>query len=186
MKILGVVFGTVAVDSDNWQPRINKLEKSINLWRSRSLSMVGKSLIVNVLGLSKFFYLAKVLRPPSWVFSRVNGLIWPFIWSSKIETVSRNTCYLPLLSGGLNIANLEKCIALHLSTVFSSVGLREDSSFFLCKYFVGRPLAGISATWVSLRDNLSPCASRPTDFYDDCLTRLKKLDSLFNSGRNSG
>lgn len=182
MKILGVIFGTVPVEQDNWQPKINKLEKSIGLWKSRSLSLVGKSLIVNVLGLSKFFYLAKVLKPPSWVFSRVNSLIWPFIWGSKIETVSRNTCYLPALSGGLNVTNLElKCIALRLTSVISTIGLREDSSFFLCKYFIGRPLASLKAEWRFLRDNLSPSASRLTGFYENCLKHLREFDSLVKS-----
>jgi len=59
MKILGVVFGTIPVQQENWQPKLNKLEKSLNLWKSRSLSFIGKSLIVNVLGLSKFIYLVK-------------------------------------------------------------------------------------------------------------------------------
>ena len=52
MKILGVIFGTEPIEEDNWQPKLNKLEKSLNLWKSRSLSFVGKSMIVNVLGLS--------------------------------------------------------------------------------------------------------------------------------------
>ena len=69
IKILGVFFGTVSVELDNWQSKINKLEKLLNLWKSRSLSRIGKSLITNVLGLSKFLYLAKILIPPSWVFS---------------------------------------------------------------------------------------------------------------------
>ena len=79
MKILGVTFGTVNVEQDNWQSKLNKLEKSLNLWSSRSLSLLGKSLIVNILGLSKLLYLAKVLLMPSWVLSRVNHLVWPFI-----------------------------------------------------------------------------------------------------------
>lgn len=182
MKLLGVFFGTVPVEIDNWQPKVNKLEKSINLWKSRSLSLVGKSLIVNVLGLSKFFYLAKVLRPPSWVFSRVNSLIWPFIWGSKIETVSRNTCYLPALSGGLNIANLElKCIALRLTSVVSTITLLDDSSLFLCKYYIGRPLASFKVEWAFLRDNLSPSASKLTGFYDNCLEHLRSFDTLVRS-----
>lgn len=64
MKILGVVFCTVPVEQENWQPKLNKLEKSLNLWKSRSLSFIGKSLIVNVLGVSKFIYLAKTLIMP--------------------------------------------------------------------------------------------------------------------------
>ena len=61
MKIVGVFFGTVPVEQDNWQSKINKLENSLNLWKSRSLSFIGKCLIINILGLSKFFYLAKGL-----------------------------------------------------------------------------------------------------------------------------
>jgi len=56
-KILGVVFGTISTEMENWQPKIDKLEKALNLWKSRSLSYVGKCLIVNVLGLSKLLYL---------------------------------------------------------------------------------------------------------------------------------
>ena len=103
MKIVGVFFGTVPVVANSWQPKLDKLEKSLNLWKARSLSLVGRSLIVNVMGLSKLLYLAKVLIPPEWVFTRVNSLVWPFIWGSKIETVSCATCHLPELLGGLNV-----------------------------------------------------------------------------------
>lgn len=58
MKILGIVFSTETTEQDNWQPKFNKLVKSFNLWKSYSLSFVGKSMIINVLGLSKFLYLS--------------------------------------------------------------------------------------------------------------------------------
>ena len=63
MKICGVWFsnGLVNVDPDNWLPRISKLESNINLWKCRSLSLVGKVLVINILGASKFWFLAKVL-----------------------------------------------------------------------------------------------------------------------------
>ena len=179
MKIVGVFFGTVPVEEDNWQPKINKLEKSLNLWKSRSLSLIGKSLVINVLGLSKLLYLGKVLIPPQWVFTCVNQLVWPFLWGSKMETVSRNTCYLPDLSGGLNVSNLElKCTALRISSIAATISLPEDLSFFLCRYFVGSRLASKRTEWVSLRDNLSPSAASPTKFYDKCLLDLGKLDKL--------
>ena len=31
MKVLGVVFGTVSCEEDNWEPKIKKLEKSGDL-----------------------------------------------------------------------------------------------------------------------------------------------------------
>ena len=60
MKILGVVFGQVT-ELDNWQPKLEKLEKHLNLWKSHSLSYVGKSLIIDVLAISKLLYLVSVL-----------------------------------------------------------------------------------------------------------------------------
>ena len=39
MMILGVVFGVVDTEEDNWQPKLNKLGRSLNLWKSRSLSL---------------------------------------------------------------------------------------------------------------------------------------------------
>ena len=47
MKVLGVFFGTIPVELDNWMPKINKLEKALNLWRARSLSLKGKALIAS-------------------------------------------------------------------------------------------------------------------------------------------
>ena len=83
VRNLGVVFGVVDTEQDNWQPKSNKLEKALNLWKSRSLSLLGKALVANVLGLSKLIYITRVLFLPAWVPSSVNRLIWPFIWNSR-------------------------------------------------------------------------------------------------------
>ena len=176
MKILGVVFGTVPTEIDNWQPKINKLEKSLNLWKSRSLSLIGKGLIVNVLGLSKLLYLGRVLVMPAWVLARVNQLIWYFIWNSRIETVSRKTCHLPMKAGGINICNLRfKCDALRLASAITTINSPDDSSFFLCKYFLGRRLSTIRDQWSWLRDNSAPSAVSPTCFYGVCLQTLSQV-----------
>ena len=57
MKILGILFGTLNVDRDNWEPRLSKLDKSISLWKSRALSFLGRVLILNILGLGKLMCL---------------------------------------------------------------------------------------------------------------------------------
>lgn len=117
----------------------------------------------------------------------MNSLIWLFIWGSKSETPSRNTCYLPALSRGLNVANLElKCIALRLTSIISTISLPEDSSFFLCKYFIGRPLASLKVEWRFLRDNLLPSASKLTGFYDNCVMHLREFDNLVMSNALAG
>ena len=77
MKILGIVFGTVNVDQDNWEPRVSKLEKSVSQWQSRSLSLIGKVLILNILGLSKLLFVFSILSPHdgfSIELTRLSGL----------------------------------------------------------------------------------------------------------------
>ena len=144
MKIMGVVFGTIPKEHFNWQPKLEKLEKSLNLWKSRSLSLPGKTLIINTLGLSKLLYLPEFLLFQNGSLRGLMPLIWPFLWGSKMETVSRNTCSLKLKFEGVNLDNLvSKAQALRLAGMASVLNSPDDSSFFLCKYFLGRRLSSL-------------------------------------------
>ena len=84
MKILGVVFGE-NVEQDNWSPKLKKLESHLNLWKRRSLSLVDRALLVNALGLNKLNYLASILIVPDWVKTKVNQIIWPFVWIRNLN-----------------------------------------------------------------------------------------------------
>ena len=182
MKVLGVWFGVVPVEQDNWLSKIIKLEKSINLWKSSSLSFVGKSLIINVLGLSKFYYLARILLLPDWVSRRVNRVIWPFLWGSKIETVTRKSLSCNVRDGGLGLTDFTlKCEALRVSSLVVTLNDSDDKSFFLCKYFAGWHLARLSPQWATLRDNSSPHTFTPRKFYAACIATLSRLDLTFIS-----
>ena len=184
MKILGVFFGVADVQQDNWEPKLSKLDKSLNLWKSRSLSMIGKSLIINnfICGVSKLLYLARVLVTPKWVLERYNKLIWPFLWGSKIETVARKALHCPIAKGGLGIIDFEiKGQALCLASALDTVDNLSSNSFYLAKYFCGSRLARFHTKWTNLRDNSSPSASLPTVFYSSILLTLEKLSHLPSS-----
>ena len=89
-----------------------------------------------------------------------------------METVSRNTCYLKILDGGINLINFKlKAQALCLAGMVSIINSPCDSSFLLCKYFAGR-LSSLRPTWAHLRDNSSPSAALPSLFYRSCLDTL--------------
>ena len=69
MRILGVFFsnGLLSVEQDNWKSKLDKLQSALNLWSSRELSFIGRAMILNVLGASRFWHVAKILVPPTWV-----------------------------------------------------------------------------------------------------------------------
>ena len=175
MKNLGVFLGNVNVEQDNWQPKLNKLEKSLSLRRSRSLSLLGKSLIINFLGSSKFTHLARVLAMPSWVLTGINALVWPFLWGSRMGTVARNTYFLKPFQGGLGIVNLKvKAFALRSVGLLSALANPANSSFFECRYFVASSICSLRNEWRHLRSNSLTNASSPTIFYSECIDTLAK------------
>ena len=180
MKILGFVFGQ-NTEHDNWQPKLKKLEKQLNLWKSRSLSLVGKSLIVNTLGISKLLYLATILSVPRWVVSELNNLIWPFLWGCRMETVSRQSCYQSFLKGGLGIVNFQvKADALKLASIVSLCCNADSNSFYFIKYFFGSRLSSFRSEWSFLWDNSSPSTHSLTPFYSNCLSVLTSLRKILS------
>ena len=148
IKILGVFFGE-KVEQDNWEPKLNKLESHLNLWKRRSLSLVGRALLINALGLSKLNYLASILIVPDWVKTKVNHIIWPFLWKKKFEPVARQTCHCTPANGGLGIVDFsKKSNALKISSVVKLIQDPNVKSFFLLKYFLGGRLAGLRGEWL--------------------------------------
>lgn len=180
MRILGVYFsnGLLSVDKENWKSKLDKLKSVLNLWSSRELSFVGRTMILNVLGASRFWHVAKVVPPPSWVFDNYNSIVWPFIWKGKMECVSRERCCAPIANGGLNIVHFPtKCVSLRLSN-FS--GLRDDFGsekwHYLARYFLGNRLVKLDKRF-SFSSNSIPSSACPSLFYKKCLDKLSVLSS---------
>ena len=96
---------------EDWGPRVSKLEATLNSWRARTLTFRGRSLIVNVLGLSLFWYLASVTYIPNTVIKKINSLIFPFVWGKKREWLSRDTASQPLDRGGLGVVDITKKVS---------------------------------------------------------------------------
>lgn len=114
--------GIVSVDNDNGKAKLDKLKSALNLWSSREFSYVGRTMILNVLGASHFWHVAKVLVPPNWVSDSYKSIAWPFIWNGKMEYVSRERCCAPVSKGGLNIVDFPlKCVSLRLSNLRATV-----------------------------------------------------------------
>ena len=175
-KILGIFFGTTDVERDNWEPRLSKLDKCVSSWKNRSLSMIGKVLVLNILGFSKLLFVSSTLSPPRWVYDRINQIIWPFLWGSRIETVARKSILCSISEGGLGLREFRSHgQASRLSILCRNIVNVESKCFYLIKYFCGAQLASLQRSWASLRDNSSPSALSPSLFYVPLLQTLRDL-----------
>ena len=156
-KILGIVFGSVNVECNNWEPRLSKLDQCVSRWKNRSLSFIGKVLILNILGLSKLLFVSSILAPPRWVDDRINRINWPFLWGLRIETVARKSLICQETDGGIGLREFRvHGQASRLAILVRSFSNMQSKGFILLKYFCGAQLASIQSRWAFLRDTYSP------------------------------
>ena len=99
LKLLGIYFGSNQTIYKSWTERIDKLESRLKLWKYRNLSLTGKVLILNTLGLSGLIYLGTVYPIPKPCLNRINTLIFNFLWSAKNEMIKRDVLFLPTSRG---------------------------------------------------------------------------------------
>ena len=52
LKILGITYGTIDTEKQNWEAKVSKFEKTLDRWRGRALSFRGKGVVVNQLASS--------------------------------------------------------------------------------------------------------------------------------------
>ena len=134
-----------------------------------------------VLLASGLWYTATVLTLPGWVHTKVNRIIWDFLWAGKTEVVKHDACILPCTQGGLSVVCVkEKAKALKLRWIplLGDITYTAKWSYF-GRYWIVLRLGRFFPDWAFLRDN-----SRPKYFGDDrpriyktCLTAADRVRS---------
>ena len=77
----------------NFYEKLDVLEKTLNNWKRRKLTLLGKINIVKSVGLSKLIYNASVLPVPNNFCDQVNKVTFKFIWDNKIAKILKKHNY---------------------------------------------------------------------------------------------
>ena len=160
IKVLGIFFTMSNRDFEylNWIFRIEKLAKRLESWKFRTLSLKGKSMIINTLALSGLWYTGSVVPLLARAEKRINQIFFDFQWSGKNEQIKREVCYLPYELSGLTVVNVAlKCKALLAkSVVFITDDQYKAKWVYLARYFIGRSLGKLHMSWGFLKSNAKP------------------------------
>lgn len=123
IKILGVKFYHKDSAKLNWEEKIERVKKKLNIWKCRKLSITGKGLVVKIDLLSSLIYLALIFPIPTKSKLILTRLVFSFIWGGKYEPVKREQMYLEVEEGGREVV----CIPLKLEVLYVC---------FLCKILI--------------------------------------------------
>lgn len=141
MKILGVHLGKdkKLCEIKNWEEKISKIKKVLNLWKQRKLNITGRATVVSTLLLSRLWYLAMVQPIPKWIVAEIKTACMQFIWMKKSYPVKYNTIIGHKDMGGLNIPDIEsKMKAFRMKYLVRFVDNSHESTWkytlfqFLC------------------------------------------------------
>ena len=120
-------------NDQNFFIKIKKMETKLNVWLSRDLTLIGRTLLAKALGISKKAYSASMLCFPGDVIKRVQEKLFNFPWRNKKDKIKRTVLYQRPCGGGLNFPNVRTVKALRLSWIGRL--LSESKQFPMLTYF---------------------------------------------------
>ena len=88
------------------------MEIKLNVWLSRELTLIylmGRTLLVKALGVSKIVYTASMLCIPEEVIKRAQGKLFSFLWRNKKDKIKRTVLYQKPREG-LNFLNVRTTV----------------------------------------------------------------------------
>ena len=112
VSALGITFPyNVRVGNKiNFDERLAKLKKVLNIWSTRHLTILDRIVIVKNLALAKLVYSCSVLNVPADFVKEVNRNIFSFVWNFKPDKVRRKTLVGPICKGGLSMVNFSDVV----------------------------------------------------------------------------
>ena len=115
INALGVFFSYNQESANRLNFEGKVLEKTLNTWQWRNLTLYGKINIVKTIGISKLIYSASVLPVPDHYVQEIKKLIFNFIWAGKTPEIKRNTIIGEKKNGGLKMCDfniMEKALKI--------------------------------------------------------------------------
>ncbi len=102
----------------NFRPKLAILQKTLNMWKQRTLSIKAKITIVNTLALSLLIFTSSLIETPLEILKETNDIIQNFIWEEKPAKMAQNMLIKNIEQGGLKLCHFHtKVEALTLSWV---------------------------------------------------------------------
>ena len=111
-KVLGIPLGKNTNGNNNifWESLLKRMKTKLDIWKSRDLSLEGKTHLIRSIGVSQILYAIEMKQISEKHIKEVDCILWDFLWSGKRCTVSKAICTLPRHMGGLGLVDLKTLV----------------------------------------------------------------------------
>ena len=108
MFILVVTLAKKGEELNFWKT-LESIKKTINLWKWRGLSLIGRIQIVKTFAIPKLMFRASAVSISKDLMKEAESIFYHFIWNGK-DKVKRNAVISEVENGGLNMLDTESMI----------------------------------------------------------------------------
>jgi len=107
IKITGIYFSynVKLAYQLNMQGPLDSLKKCLQLWSSRSLTLIGKTQIIKSLMIPKFLYMFNLIVVKVEDIKQINNLLYKFVWKGP-DKIARNSMIGDIGQGGINFLDI--------------------------------------------------------------------------------
>ncbi|CAL1367433.1 unnamed protein product [Linum trigynum] len=108
---LGLPLGAHPTSTSIWEPVLLKMQRKLEGWQGKYLSLGGRITLCNAVLASQPLYLCSLFKAPANIIAKMERIQKEFIWSGssqekKMHLVAWETYKVPKKLGGLGIADL--------------------------------------------------------------------------------
>ena len=108
IRYLGIYIANdlTICDPLNWTSKLEKMQRLLDSWRVRRLTLQGKIIIIKTLAIPKIVYTASFLPIPQNFIKNANRVLYNFLWKTT-EKIKRTILINDYEKGGLKMIDLE-------------------------------------------------------------------------------
>ena len=183
IKTLGIFFSYDLNKTNelNFVEKIKNLEKTLNCWKRRNLTLYGKINIVKTFGLSKLIYNSSVLVVPVNLIKEIEKLIFSFIWDGKPAKIKKSTIIGERKHGGLKMTDFNTMIKALKVAWIPRLQSRTDASWKIIPEAAMQNLGGLSfITYCNYDVNFLQINNLPV-FYREVLQQWQSSKHAFRN-----
>ena len=94
----------------NWETKLEKIQRVVDNWRRRNLTLIGRVIIIKALLISQIIHLIMFCPVPQSVMKKLGKIIYEYLWGSKVNKVKKETVVREYVQGGIKMIDIEKLI----------------------------------------------------------------------------
>ncbi len=169
---------------------MEQIQKLLDVWRTRKLTLQGKILVLKTIALPKIIYPISMLSIPDNLVTNINKLFFNFLWGRK-DKIKRLTIIDSVENGGLNMIDIESHVAAIKASWVPRIFNDTDNIWKkIPKYYIGKATCGVISSMSFIKAEQFPRLGNIPEFYQEVIlgyckanhpNKIKNKSDLYNT-----